>query len=114
MIWKLYLWLFTSLIAASWIQLGFVELTVHDMIDFPLTALGLLGLFGYAYRRQIGIATIWRVLAVVLLVWNVYYNLHEWPTLRESAKALAVAAPCYVALVLYGYRSRALWSGVER
>jgi hypothetical protein len=113
MIWKFYFWLFSIVIAASWIQLGFVKLTAHDIIDIPVTVLGLVGLFGFAYRRRIGFAVIWRVLSVAVLAWDIYYNLQAGRTLTPFASVLLITAPCYVALVLYGYRSRSLWSKEE-
>ena len=108
--WRIYLWVVVAILAVSWLELFDGELTTHDLIDIPETLVAVTGLAGYAYQRAILFPLVWRVAIFLIPPWDIYYNLHAGRALGEVFPVLGLVLPAYVALFLYGYRSKRIWA----
>ena len=95
--------------------------TVFDVVDVPLAAAALVGVFGFFSRLPMLRPAFWRAFLPALLLWDIIYHVvlaglldlaqrsvehPEWDLLIIQ---VALPAPMYAALFLYGYRSSAVW-----
>ena len=122
--WKIYLWALVILILLGYPQMLCSGPTVWEIVDMLVTPLAIVGLYGYAYKKQIIHQSLWKVWVFVVILWDVAYNvvlsgllgvtlyghLFEEMSLPCIALNWTVIAPTYVALYLYGYRSDSLWA----
>lgn len=114
MIWRVYAWALLLLLVVTWFGLIGADIRAIDLIDIPVSIVGLIGVFGFAYRTPVFRALVWRTWFVLQPVWDIAYNLVGGDgDVKRAAIVIAIAAPGYVALFLYAYRSRALWRGLE-
>jgi hypothetical protein len=87
-----------------------------EILDYLVSAIGLIGLFGFAYRRRIWRRRIWMLWGVLLPVWSIVMGLWVYPRQNGTGVqmmyflVLPLAVPQYLALIRYGYRSPELWS----
>jgi hypothetical protein len=92
------------------------KLSVAEVFDYAVTAVGMVGLFGYVYRRPLWDRRIWMLWGALLPVWDVvmagwiYPRLDGTEVRTDYLLVLLLALPLYVALIHYAYRSRELWS----
>lgn len=101
--------------------------TVFDYIDVFASLLPLIGLAGLAFRKAVFTAAFWRVMFVILVAWDLAYNVlisrllglgqHGFATRVATGVAgyvlgLAVLVPVYFALFLYAYRRRQVWGRI--
>ena len=95
--------------------------TVFDVVDVPLAAAALVGVFGFFSRLPMLRPAFWRAFLPALLLWDITYHLLlaelldlaqrsvERPVWDLLIIQVALPAPMYAALFLYGYRSSAVW-----
>lgn len=97
----------------SWGWVRGTRSEAEDYLDLALTAVALAGILGFAYRRRLVGADLWKAIAVVFPAWNFVYQFHlEGGSLALVGSWLPIHVmllPGYVSLFLYGYRSEALW-----
>jgi hypothetical protein len=119
---KWYFFLFFALLVAAYIDI-FVnnEATTFDYFDFPITLLGVFGLFGYTFKKQILSITTWKIYSVVIVVWDII-GLFIYPQqhlIVESSLLVKIIGfmfmiglmmPYYIAIYLYGYKSKSIWN----
>ncbi len=91
-----------------------------EMLDDCVTIVGLMALFGYAYRRPIWKRRIWMLWAVLFPVSNGMIGLWVYPRAEIAGPiryfiTLIAFSPQYLAVIRYAYTSREVWKGaVER
>ena len=99
--------------------------TVFDGLDVPMAATALVGVFGFVSRMRILSPVFWRVFMPALRAWDITYNFVLAGYLDFAMRSVepvegfpwdlvagvTFLAPMYVALFLYGYRSKPIWSG---
>lgn len=99
------------LLVATWAGLVGAAIRAIDLIDVPVSIIGLIGIFGFAYKSPILRAFVWRIWVIAQPLWDVAYNLVGGDgDIKRTAIVFVIAAPGYLAIFLYGYRSRRLWS----
>jgi hypothetical protein len=87
----------------------------EEILDDLVTTIGMIGLFGYAYRRPFWRRKIWMLWAVLFPVSNVVVGVwggagHNGPYARiGNFGAMLFLSPQYLAVIRYAYRSRELW-----
>ena len=92
------------------------KMGISEALDYGVTAVGLMGLFGYAFRRPWLGRRSWMVLSVLIPLWDVAMGVWIYP--RQSGTgveleyfvAMLLFLPQYLALVRYAYRSAELWN----
>ncbi len=124
--WKIYFWVLTGILILTYSDIFFNDPIVYDFIDLPITITAMVGLFGYAYKKCIAHAGLWRKWFFIIIVWDLLYNLYfrvdllKEATVHEQPLPLAfwiilflvasvIILPEYIALYLYGFRSKQLW-----
>jgi len=128
--WRIYalslLALFALSVAVIVAVYGVAWMSALDVLHNFVSAIGFVGLFGYAFWKPIASSRAWRVWAVIQPLWDFLYSFvfdslgwsGQLPDTEPETRVeffatrligLAVAAPLYLALFRYGYRSRKLW-----
>ncbi len=121
--WKLYFLLLATGIPLSLLGDGLAWMQGLDLIDVGVTATGLAGLFGYAFRRRLASLAFWRRWLPVQIGWDMLLVLvfeplglaqqtpgSEISSGFEWTIAAALVLPFYLALFRYGFRSPEIWS----
>jgi hypothetical protein len=112
--WKLYAYSLT-LLQIGGLVFTLPKLRVAEGLDYAVTAVGMMGLFGYAYRRPLWSRRIWMLWGALYPVWDlvmagwVYPEQNGTGARTEYFVVLLLALPLYLALIRYAYRSRELW-----
>lgn len=97
------------------------EAKIYDYIDLPFTIFGLVGLFGYAYKKAIFNSIVWKWSFFIIIFWETLYSifLYDHQTVNDLSIGLKTGAtifiyafllPYYIALYLYGYKSDRIWN----
>ena len=121
--WYAYLLLLAMFLFGSALSILSASPTVFDGLDVPMAATALVGVFGFVSRRRIFGAVFWRVFMPALLAWDIAYNLVLAGQLDFAMRSVepmegfpwdlvagvSFLTPMYVALFLYGYRSKPIW-----
>jgi hypothetical protein len=118
MVWKIYFWVLTVLLVVLYVlTLSSSDVAVYYYLDVPVSVLGLVGLYGYAFKKRLVHANFWKVWFIIVVLWDIFFNLVlparaliEMQDIIVLVICGAIIIPEYVALYLYGFRSRALWS----
>jgi hypothetical protein len=88
----------------------------EEILDDLVTAIGMIGLFGYAYRRPLWRRRIWMFWAVLFPVSNIVVGVwggagHNGPYAHGGHfGATLFLSPQYLGVIRYAYRSTVLWS----
>jgi hypothetical protein len=114
-VWKLYAYGLT-LLQAGGLVVTLPKIRVAEGFDYAVTAVAIIGLFGYVYRRPLWGRRIWMLWSALFPVWDVV--MAGWVYPRQNGTGvrpdyfvvLLLALPLYLALIRYAYRSRELWS----
>ena len=131
--WKVYFWFTTLLLGASTgvliaDSLEILPLENEDsLLDEPWTWLdslnivvswiGIVGLFGFAYKKIIGEQDFWKRWFVFTLIFDISYEVYVESLEGFTTEVIwfyilvySLSIPYYVALYLYGYKSDSLWN----
>ncbi len=118
LLWKIYFVILTLIYIAGYVFALMAKPGLFQYIDIVPSLLGLLGLFGYAFHKAILKPMVWKVVFVLVLVWNLYYNGYlgwlDIVTINGLSITLFVLAflilvPNFLALFLYGFKSADIW-----
>lgn len=119
-LWKIYFW-FLVMVVGAFFGASLVQgLDAVKIIDFVISLISLAGLFGFAYRRKIGVSLLWKVWLPVIVAWDAWTNflwnglsgfhgLAWLDVIVVGAVFDAIFAGEYIALYLYGFRSEEIW-----
>jgi hypothetical protein len=119
--WKIYFWVILALLVAAY-AIDPTYFNFFDYLDIPVSFISVAGLFGYAYKKRIVHYDFWKIWLIVLIGWDIVYNyfLAGWIKIEEAPMSsvlidnmwgLSIFIPEYIALYLYGFRSKRLWEG---
>jgi hypothetical protein len=115
--WRSYAFLISAVIVAGYAYLMATEFHALLCLDIAVTAVGIVGLFAYAYRRPLLKRRFWALWALVLPSWDLLFNFVLYRQAQHGVGTLGKAlslipfVPEYVALWLYGFKSASLWAG---
>jgi hypothetical protein len=107
--WKIYAFFISTTLILSYVYVVANDFQAFVVSDIAASATGLVGLFGYAYRRKILQAQLWTVWSIFLPVWDLTSNFVYEVSLASTVIATAVHVPEYVALWRYGRESSEIW-----
>jgi hypothetical protein len=115
--WKAYAYAIVALQLLG-LYSGLAEIDGVQALDFAVTGVGVVGLFGFAYRRPILERWFWKPWSVLNPAWDIAMGLWVYPRQEREPVPGAMLAyflfmllivPQYVALVRYGYFSPEVW-----
>jgi hypothetical protein len=106
--WKVYAFLLSGFFFAGYIYLFLADFQAFVVPDCLMSGFGLVGLFGYAFRRRLLHARVWVFCAIILPVWDLISNFVYEVSPAGTVFAIAVLLPKYVALWRYGHSSE-IW-----
>jgi hypothetical protein len=117
--WKVYAF---GVVALQLVGLFFAlrKISVAEALDYAVTAVGIIGLFGYAYRRPFWGRRIWMLWGALFPVWDIVMGAWVYPRQNGTGVhmiyflAMLLFLPQYLAVIRYGYSSRELWSEAGR
>jgi len=115
--WKLYA-LAVLVLQPVGLITGLSKIDTMTAIAFGMTAIGVLGLLGFAFRRRLLTRGIWMAWSILLPLWDTMMGIWVYP--RQAAQpqpgwttayfmAMALFLPEYLALIWYAYRSPEIW-----
>lgn len=119
---KVYMWLQLIIVGYFSYDLFFLNTAkIYDYIDLPFTILGLVGLFGYVYKKTIFNAIIWKWSFLIIILWDTLYGifLYDYHPINSLSIGFKIGVtifiyvyllPYYIALYLYGYKSDRIWN----
>jgi hypothetical protein len=116
--WKIYFWGLLILLAFSYISLFSSNPNMLAYIDTVISVIALIGLYGYAFKRKIFRFNFWKSFFFVIVVWNFCYiaylqahsELNATTDLLINFISFSIALPGYIAIYLYGFKSKFLWN----
>jgi hypothetical protein len=117
MVWRIYAFAVLGLQLAG-LSVELPRLDSIRVLDYAATAVGLLGLFAFAFRRPLLGPWFWRPWCVFMPVWDAAMGAWIYPSqegrfVPEQITAyfvlMVLFLPEYVALVRYAYFSPELW-----
>ena len=120
MAWKIYFFVYSALVILSY-GAGWRERWIaYDYLDIPVQIVLLAGLYGYAFKKQIGNAGFWRKWLPLVVVWDLAGLLIRYDSSQDNERAVLMGVviylayliiiPAYCALYFYGHKSEALWN----
>lgn len=125
--WKIYFCCLTLLLVSLYVLTftyflpnSSASMNIAHYLDLPISIVALVGLYGYAFRKRIGHPNLWKVWLVVIVLWDMFYNLFlsgwthlELPDMVAFLLAYGILFPEYFALYMYGFRSGELWQNTS-
>lgn len=128
--WKVYGWLFGALLVFGHGQMWAKGTPgVFDAVDIAVCVPAYVGVLGYAYRKRFLKRGFWRLWAVLVVAWDIAYNVLLTTALGMAQQGLAtpnyeggiatgvaflLLLPKYLGLFRYAYASSALWEDAGR
>lgn len=113
-VWKVYAFAAAAVQAVAMV-LEFPRLTATDGVDYVITLVGTVGLFGFAYRRRMLWLPLWKVWSVLFPLWDLLMGAWIYPRQNGGViqsgyfVAMLLFLPEYLALLRYAYGSPELW-----
>ena len=109
-LWNLYAWPITALLTFLLYSALWPKFELLPTLDAIISAPSLLALHCHIWDKRVGTATFWKPYAVLLLVWDLAFNL--WLSRMGGSKVgrllliagLLYVVPVYVGTVRYAYR----------
>jgi hypothetical protein len=129
--WKIYFWIFLALNLWSYSDELLGNFSTRDIVSIPLTAIHLIGFFGYAFKKNLFNKDFWKVSFFIVVAWDMFWIVREiilvflstieiiesgisdfGPVFRIILIAFVffIFLPSYIALFLYAFRSKELWN----
>lgn len=119
MFWKIYFWILSALIFFGALSTIDSSTSPFEYFDLIFCTIGLVSLFGYSYKKRILNISFWKFFAPVFLFWEIFFLIYENFIIGGSENiehsfiffmiSLLITIPGYVAVFLYGYRSKEIW-----
>lgn len=120
--WKVYFFLAVVLTIGYFVAPHLIDDTTEmgwlEWALIPLSAVQLLGLFGFAFERRVSVQGLWRLVFIASIAYEIWdwYSVMTMPDVVGSGifligigVAVLLEIPMLIALFLYGFRSRELW-----
>ena len=118
--WKIYFWFLVVIVVNGYSSMFSAYLIFYDYLDIPFSILGLVGLFGYAYKKKLLCPNIWKICFFLIVIWEIFNTFFiPFHANRELVGqneefyvkfiSLFIALPLYISLFLYGFRSKEIW-----
>jgi hypothetical protein len=121
--WKIYFVALVIFFVWSYIGIFSDRVTAYDYLDIPFTVISMTGLYGYVFKKCFLYSGFWKMFLFIIIIWDFLYNYYsaskvDLSEVGEAAPILLVIAvlvglciilPAYIALYLYGFRSKDLW-----
>ena len=114
-VWKVYAFAAAAVQAVAMV-LELPRLTTTDAVDYFITLIGTVGLFGFAYRRRILWLPLWKVWSILFPLWDVFMGAWLFPRQNGGAiqsgyfVAMLLFLPEYFGLLRYAQSSPELWT----
>lgn len=119
MFWKIYFWVMMVFILLAVLIAGadaHWRLHIVDWLNLLFMIVGLIGVFGYAYKRRIATKNFWIFVTLISLVYQLVYSFaldQAYGALPATGTAdelttFAPLVPMFIALYLYISRSKLL------
>jgi hypothetical protein len=120
MLWKIYSIVFAVIALGAPAALLSERPSAFDYIDVLASVTVVIGLIGLAFRKAIGTETLWRTLFVVLVIWELAYNVLISRVFGLAQRGintgfagwllgLALLVAAYIGLFLYACRRHQMW-----
>ena len=133
-LWKIYFWILLLLVIAkyvvtlSFLDFAKIEWESADFVLIILLVARFVGLYGFVFSEPIGRPTLWQVIFVLILFFDLRYFTHnsffdyakistEFRTVGMNALAIGLIVfgyllmfPQWLALYLYGFKRKNLWA----
>ena len=119
--WKAYFWV--ALIAdLSLATFAFAFPEIYDTteityIDFMVSAVAMIGMFGFSYRKRIARRSFWKAQFPIILSWDLYAaggDWTVWDSFSEFSPTIAIyltlGLPLYIALYRYAFKEDETWN----
>jgi hypothetical protein len=89
----------------------FIKPTVRDCVGMILSAVTLVGLFGFSFKKELFIKKFWQISLIVCLSEELWDSFKTYSSGMNTGDIVNVAIiiPIYVAVFLYAFRSETLW-----
>lgn len=117
MFWKIYaiLLLVVVLLGMTAAVTGEEPLTKWELSDMPISIIGLIGVVAFAFKKAIFRPRFWKNWLVLSILWGFLFWMFSSRDIFEYGIATGIIAsilalPAYLALFLYGYRSKEIWN----
>ena len=131
--WKIYFWFITLLLSAATglLMTDSVGILLPDeggpifdeswnwldWLSIPITWIGIVGFFGFTYKKIIGEQNFWKRWLIFVLIFDISNTVYDYypegfvtEDMWFDILAYSLFIPYYVALYLYGYKSDSLWN----
>ena len=116
--WKIYFWVIVILSGYSYIVIGFGR--IWEFVDICIFATAFMGLYGFAWQKQVLSRSFWRAFFPAQIIWNIYYlyfmSLPESVAEEADMSRLLFGTinllpyiPLMIALFLYTYFKDEIW-----
>jgi hypothetical protein len=117
MIWKLYAWILTVLIILAVPAAGYTTNWHFHLVDFLnlfFMILGVIGAFGFAYKRKIATKQLWLVVLVISFVYQFTYSFmldQKYGAVPATSTIDGLVTfvpliPMFIALYFYVFRTK--------
>ena len=121
--WKIMFWCYLIVEVMSVIGMFFSEDdTVFDIVgDIVVYSFVLAGIFAFAYNKKIAVSALWKLVLLVLFVWDCYVfsslfkddtfaDINTFVTIGLCGVVAIIAFFEYFALYQYAFQSKEIWS----
>lgn len=112
-LWKIYFWVFSSIVFLGLVLEIFIRpgyfTNVFDALNILFMAIGLVGVYGFAYKKEVGPKTLWLPLLIINVVYQIAYSFvldqkfgsAPAGSTLEGLITFVPLIPMYIALALY-------------
>jgi hypothetical protein len=123
--WKTYFWLITmiDILSFVWPQ----ERRIYETVDSGFILLAFIGLFGFAWSRQLFNRLFWQLFLIFMVLWFLVYLFFIPPVTSVINQAASIKMPLFVmgilamlphvplliALYFYAFGDKAIWKREE-
>lgn len=120
MLWKIYFWALIVLILLSIVVEGAFNpglfTNTFDVLNMLFMLVGLVGVYGYAYKKNVGSKGLWLIVLIVTLLYQLSYSfaLDQWygaapaSSVAEGLVTFVPLIPMYIVLGLYVCKKKPL------